>query len=321
MLPSTALGLLALLRRIRSISGNILKSFILHCLLSWPHLLRSLRYIWSLFSRRTGSPKDVLKKKGGQTRSSFPRASGVCEGYSTIYASLDFNSAGGSHLQMGPDNADDDIPLPPIPHLNPLTFTHSRITSTQFAGVPRRSRSRSPSTYPHSHSYPTLESPGPSPGHLRSPSPFLSLQPHRSPHLSVLDSPANTPIPDAMVYPPSRLQDAGADSPSIIRVPLSLPSFEEGSLSQFRTASAEHSALDPLNPGTLGLSRGNARHSTEILQPTSPHRVPDPFPHSQVTLADIPIIDAPGNWSDGKRRHIVLMHPEQVSRSMNKGTV
>ena len=225
MLPSVALGLFALLRRIRCISGNVLKSFILRCLGFWPHLIRSLRYIWSLFSERTGSPKDVLKKKGGQARLSFPRASGVCEEYSTICASLDFNTAVGFHLQTGPDNAEarhsivtigqlqsaphspasslrpslpgsphhsdrhfpvdntsifnaDDIPLPPTLHLNPLTFTHSRITSTQFAGVPRRSRSRSPSTYPHSHSYPTLESSAPSPGHFRSPSPFLSPQPH-----------------------------------------------------------------------------------------------------------------------------------------------
>ena len=113
MLPSAALGLLALLRRIRSISGNILKSFILRCLLFWPHLLRSLRHIWSLLSGRTGSPKDVPKKKGGQAKPSFPKASGVCEGYNAIYASLDFNSAGGPHLQSGPDNAE-------VLHLAPI---------------------------------------------------------------------------------------------------------------------------------------------------------------------------------------------------------
>jgi hypothetical protein len=110
MLPSAGLGLLALLRRIRSFGGNTLRSFILRCLLLWPHVLRSLRHIWSLFSRRAGSPKDGPEKNGGQA---FPRVSGVCEGYSAIYASHDFNSAGGSHLQLGPNNAE-------VPRLSPI---------------------------------------------------------------------------------------------------------------------------------------------------------------------------------------------------------
>ena len=293
MLPSVALGLFALLRRIRCISGNVLKSFILRCLRFWPHLIRSLRHIWSLLSGRTGSPNDVLKKKGSQAKPSFPKTSGVCEEYSAIYASLDFNTAGGSHLQSGPENTE-------IPH-SIITVGQPQSHSPATSLGPTSPGSDRPSTFPHSHSYPTRESPAPSPGHFRSPSPFPSSQPHRSPHLSVLDSSASTSFPDVVVYPPSRLQDAGADSPSIISVPLSPPSFEEGDLSQFRTASAEHPALDPLNPRSLGLIQEN---------------------NSQVTLADIPIVDATSrNWSDGKRRSIGTIHSEQVSRYANKGTV
>ena len=50
------------------------------------------------------NPKDVLKKKGGQARPLFPGAPGVCEGYSAICASRDFNRAG--ELHSGPDNAE-----------------------------------------------------------------------------------------------------------------------------------------------------------------------------------------------------------------------
>jgi hypothetical protein len=202
MPPSAGLGLLALLRRIRSF-GHTLKSVILRCLLFWPHLLRR---IWPLCSGT--DPRDTPKKKGGQTRLSFPGASGGCGGYSTIYASRDrgrdpsrssephLPSESGStralHLSSGsqcravtsaprspvssieieppsspgsPHLSDrpfpggstpsiantDDIQLPyTIPRLDaPLTLTHSRITSAQFAGT-RRSRSRSPSPLPRS---------------------------------------------------------------------------------------------------------------------------------------------------------------------------
>ncbi|KAI9459417.1 hypothetical protein BJY52DRAFT_1265560 [Lactarius psammicola] len=95
MFRSSGLGLLALLRGIRSI-GHTLKSFIFRFLLFWPRVLRGLRRIWSL-SSGTG-PKDVPKKKGGQTGPSFPVASGACEGYSAIYASHVFNRAEDFHL-------------------------------------------------------------------------------------------------------------------------------------------------------------------------------------------------------------------------------
>ena len=368
--------------------GNTLKSFILRVLLFWPHVLRGLRHIWSLLSGKTGTnPKDVLKKKGDQARASFPRASGVCEGYSTIHASQHFNRASEPHFE--PNNAEvlhlgpivgqsqstphspasslapslpssdryipvsstssianaDNIQLPPIPHLNtPLTLTHSRATSTQFAGAPHRSRSRSP--FPLSHSLPqssTLESPAASPDHSRSPSPLLFSQPLPLPQPNVLDSSGSTQIPDVTVphgsseryrrpaikiSPPSRTQTTEDDSQRVINFPQSPLSFQQGHLSQFPTASAENTTPEPSDPGSLGLVQENACHSSESLRlntlAPSPNRASHPFPlpyNSQVTLVDIPIVDALGNWSDGKRRSIGLMHSDQVSRYVNKGDV
>ncbi|KAF8261059.1 hypothetical protein EI94DRAFT_1746850, partial [Lactarius quietus] len=40
-----------------------------------------------------------------------------------------------------------------------------------------------------------------------------------------------------------------------------------------------------------------------------------------VILVDVPTVDASGNWSDGKRRSIGLMHSDQVTRYVNKGDV
>ena len=235
-----------------------------------------------------------------------------------------------------------DIQLPPIPHLNsPITLTHSRGTSAQFAGSSRRSRSRSrsPSPLPHSHTFPqsaTLESTAASasPDHSRAPSPFrppsplLIPQPHRLPQSTVMDSSSNTQIPDVVISPPSGSQTAETESQSIVNFPQSPLSIQQGHLFQFPTPGAEHSTAGPSDPGSLGLVQGNTRRSSESLRPTNPaqflNRAPPSFPlpfHSQVTLIDIPIVDASGNWSDGKRRIIGLMHSDQVSRYASKGDV
>ncbi|KAH9020472.1 hypothetical protein EDB85DRAFT_522952 [Lactarius pseudohatsudake] len=103
MFPFLRLGLLALLRGIKSI-GYTLKSFVLRCLLFRPHILRSFR---SLFSGT--SPKDVSKKKGGEARPSFPGTSGGCEGYSTICASRD---SGRPRSQLGSVNTENFLLSP-----------------------------------------------------------------------------------------------------------------------------------------------------------------------------------------------------------------
>jgi hypothetical protein len=376
------LGLLAILRGLRS-AGDILKSFVLRCLLFWPRVLRSLRRIWPSCSRIR--PKDIPKKKGlgGQARPSFPEAPG-CEGYSIIYASRDPNRSSAPHLPFGfsstevlqldpilgqsqspphsPESStgppspgsthltDRDLPggstpslanpydiqLPHIPRLSgPLTLTHSRITSAQFAGAPRRSRYRSsswsPSPLPHSYSFPrstALESATASPAHSRPPSPFrpssplLFPQPHRSPESPVLDSSGGIQIPDVVISPPARSQRTRADSEQL---PSSPVSFQEGNLSQFPTGT-EHLTLDLSEPGGLGLIQGNGRHSSESLRDNGPapssNQARLVYP-SQVTLKleDIPIINDSGNWTDGKRRRIGQMHSEQVSRYVNKGDV
>jgi hypothetical protein len=380
MPPSAGLCLLALLRRIRSF-GYTLKSVILRCLLFWPHLLRR---IWPPCSGT--DPKDAPKKKGGRARPSFPQASGVCEGYSTIYASRDrgrdpnrssgprLPSESGStralRLTVGsgagqslsaphspvsvssieiespspsslhpsdrpfpgsstPSIANlDDIPIPHhIPRLGaPLTLTHSRITSAQFAGA-RRSRSRSPSPLPRRHRHgddfpqsATLESDVPS-GHSRPPSPFrppsplLFPEPHRSLELPVLDSSGGIQIPDVVVSPPSAPETAGtteADSSPSFPVPST-----EGNVFQFPTSSEDHLMPVPSYPGNLGLGQENARHSRDHLAPP-PDQPRLAYP-SDISLRHIPTLNESGDWSDGKKRSIGLMNSEQVSRYVNKG--
>ena len=97
MLTSAALGLLALLRRMRSF-GHTIKSLILRCLLLWPHLLRSLQCIWPLCSGT--DLKGAPKRKGDQERPTFLGASGGCEGYTTIHAVQVPNRSSGSHLPL-----------------------------------------------------------------------------------------------------------------------------------------------------------------------------------------------------------------------------
>ncbi len=331
MFPSVGLGLLALLRRIRSI-GRTLKSFILRSLLFRPHILRSLKRIWSLCSET--SPKDVPKKKGVRARPSFPGASGVCEGYSAIYASRDFNSAGEPHLPLGPGNAEvlhlspimgqsqsapqspassrasslhgsprrsvrrlsvDSTPSIadsthsatqlPIRRLNtPLTLTHSRVTSTQFAGAPRTGRFRSPSPSPFPH-----------------PSPF--------PQSSTLESSGSTQMPDVSPIPQDTSEGSRRSSFDIYIPPPSRP------LSP--TAEAVHSTQDPSDSRGFG-----SPYFPEALASSDQARYRPSFPQpSTSSFVAISLVDASGVWPDGKTRSIGLMHSEQVSRYVNKGDV
>ena len=275
MLRSARVGLLALLRGLRFV-GNTLKHFLLRCLLFWPDVLRGLRRIWHLCSRASPKDIPKKKDLGGQARPLFPGASG-CEGYSTIYASRDLgrgpNRSSEPHLPLEsgstrvlhlridppaeqaprtdspvslnspslssihlPDPV--EIQLPTIPRLNaPLTLTHSRITSTQFAGSARRAQSRSQSPHRHTLSFPpstTLMSFVPSPDHSqRPPSPLLFPQPRRLSLSSVPDNSGGTQIPDVVirVSPPAR-----SDSPQSIdddneRFPPSPAPFQEGNIS------------------------------------------------------------------------------------------
>ena len=200
----------------------------------------------------------------------------------------------------------DNIQLPPIPHSNtPLTLTHSRTTSAQFDGAPRRSQS----PFPHS----------------------LSL-----PQPSVLDSSGSTQIADVAPnfhgtlegYHRSAIEifPLEADSHSVIDIPQSPLSFQQGCLSKFPTAGTEHSILDPSDPESSGLVQGGAHHSRE----SQPANTLAPSPNkarllfsSQETLreSNIPTVDESGNWTDGKKRSIGAMHSEQVSRFVSKGAV
>lgn len=233
MFHSARLGLLALLRGLRSV-WNTLKSFVLCCLRFLTHCLRSLRRIRPSCSGINS--KDIPKKRGlgSQARPSFSGASG-CEGYSTIHASRDLgqdpNRTNEPHLPLGSGRTE-VLPLrriveqsqsaPPIPtsvgpssldsalrHLDDFTFTHARTTSSHFSGAPRRSRARvisssSPLSYPFSRSatpesIPTSRGPSRSPN----PSPLQSSSSHRLPQSGVLDSSGSNRLLDVVITPPS----------------------------------------------------------------------------------------------------------------------
>jgi hypothetical protein len=222
----------------------------------------------------------------------------------------------------------DEIPIPQnIPRLDaPLTFTHSRTTSAQFAGT-RRPRSRSPSPLPHSRRHgdgfpqsTTMESDAPSgrsrpPSPFRPPSPLTFPRPHRLPESIALASSGNIQIPNVVVSGPETTETAEADSSPSFPVP-----FSEGNVSQLPTAGEEHLMPGPSYPGNLGLGHENARHSSDTLAPPSNQAGPPPY-RSDISLQHFPTINESGDWSDGKRRSIGLMHSEQVSRYVNKGDV
>ena len=317
MLPSAGLTLLALLRRIRSIR-NTLKPFILRCLRFLPHAIRSLRHILSLFSGRTGTdPKDVLKKKGDYTRPSYPRAPGVREEYSAICASRDFNRAGEPHLgaddagsqsvppspttslapsSLGPDRLfpgsssfipGDNIQIPLVPLLStPLTLTHSRSTSRHFAGAPRqsRSRSRSRSRSPQSLRPGAQQSPATSSDHSRPPSP----------------SPLQLLFPQPLPLPELSLPDSSRRTHFPYGEGYRLPQINVRPPSRAQTSVQTAESPQPLSLNRMRLS----------------------FPSEETDLdSDMPRLTDSGDWSDGKRRSIALMHSEQVSRYVSKGVV
>jgi hypothetical protein len=329
MLTSAALGLLALLRRIRSI-GNNLKPFVLRCPLFWPHLLRSLRRIWPLCPGT--DLKNAPKKKGDQARPSFPAASGVCEGYNTIHASLDPNRSSVPHLPLesrsardlnvlvspdagqsqsashtgspvseppiGPPSPSsthpfkrhfpgggaspmansDGIPLPQtIPLLAaPLTLTHSRITSMQFAGAPRRPRPQS-----------------------RPPSPLLSSlplpqsTPVGSPAASLRPSPSPSPLP----------------SPSLLTWPQSRPPSPLPSSHPLPQSTPVGSPAASPRP-----SRSPSPLSSPLLLPQ-----PDPLPHSSVPdspgSTHISDVEPTHDISEGHRRPDIMIYPPSRSQT------
>jgi hypothetical protein len=407
MLPSAGLALLALLRWIRS-TGKTLKSFILRCLLYWPHVFRKLGRIWPRCLQT--SPKDVPKKKGGQGGPSFTGTSGGCEGYSTIHASRDSNRAGEPHFSLGPGSAD-VLPLSPIAgqwqsaqsaphspapsassslpgsprrsgrrlssgstpsiassknadsvrgtrpltirHMNtPLTLTHSRVTSTQFAGVPpARPRSPSPIQIPLTVAFPS-PSQSPLPSSSPSPSPSPSPHSHPLPLSSTPESSGSTQISnvipqtisggshpssfDIRVSPPSRSQTLELNNQSAFNSPRP-PPFVQGHQSgpsRSPTPESDHSTQGPSDPRGLGSpylasAHGTAPHGGGILPPGMPTPYSDQaqcgpsFPQSDISLSlvNLPIADTAGTLPDGRTRSIRLMTSEQVSRDVNKGDV
>ena len=208
MLPSARLGLLALLRSIRSIM-HVLKSFRLR------YVLRSLMYIWSLCFRT--STRDLSKKRASQARPSFPRASGGCEGYSVIHASRDFNRGGEPHLTSGLGDAE-VLPLSPVmgePQSAPRSPASSLASS--LPGSLQRSDRQLPegstTSIPRSH-YADVQPPirhlntpvtwthsratsgqftGTPPVRSRSPSLSSRPRPHHLSQSSILESPTASP--------------------------------------------------------------------------------------------------------------------------------
>ena len=175
--------------------------------------------------------------------------------------------------------------MPHVPRLNsPLTMTHSRSTSTQFAGAPRQSRSqsrsRSRSRFPQLPQLNTQQIPAASPNHSQPPSP----------------SPSQVSSPRPLTFP----EPSVPDSPSSTDVP-----YGEGS-----------------RPPSINILPPSRSQTAEFSQSLSVNPVPLSFPSQETLLdSDIPSLTDSGGWSDGKKRSIGLMHSEQVSRYVSKGAV
>jgi hypothetical protein len=238
-----------------------------------------------------------------------------------------------------------------IRHLNtPLTLTHSRVTSTQFAGVPPPTRPWSPSPIriPLTISFPSpLQSP------LPSPSSSPSLHSHPLPRSTTPESSGSAQFlnlaPQATsegfrpssfairVSPPSRSQTLELDSQSIFNSSPSPLFVQQGHLSgpsQSPTAESDYLTQGPSDPRGLGSpyltsAHGRAPHGSGILPAGSPTPSSDqvqyepssPQPDISLSLINLPIADTAGTLPDGRTRSIRLMNSEQVSRYVNKGDV
>ena len=230
-------------------------------------------------------------------------------------------------------------PLTILPFNTPLTLTHSRVTSTQFAGIlASRPRSPSPIPIPLSFSFPP-----PSPSQSPSPSVYSHPLPQLSPPESSGSTQISNVIPqatqegsrpssfDIRVSPPSRSQTLElTNSRSTSSSPQSSHFVQKGQIpgpSQSPAPESEHSTQSPSDPRGLGLglgspylpsAQGNTPHGggilpAPVLSPSSDQARNGPsFPQPSLP---------PGFLSDGRTRSIRLMNSEQVSRYVNKGDV
>jgi hypothetical protein len=235
-----------------------------------------------------------------------------------------------------------------ILHLNtPLTLTHSRVTSAQFAGVPpTRPRSPSPIQIPLTVSFPS-----PSRSPLSSPSPSPSLPSHPLPQPSTPESSSSTQISNVIpqatsersrrssfairVSPPSRTQTLEQNSPSTFSSPRPPHFVPQGHLSgptQSSTPESDHSTQAPSDPRGLGSSYLASAHGTApqgsgiipagIPTPSSNQAQYGPsFPQPTISQSVVKLPIADTAKTDGKTRSIRLMTSEQVSRYMKKGDV
>ena len=244
-------------------------------------------------------------------------------------------------------------PLTIIPFNTPLTLTHSRVTSTQFAGIlPSRPRSPSPKPTPLSFSFPPpspSQPPSRSPSQPPSRSPSPSLYSHPLPQLSAPESSSgSTQIShvisqateegsrpssfDIRVSPPSRsqtLEPTNSQSTfSSPQSPHSVPKEQIPGSSQSPTAESEQPTQSPSDPRDLGLGLGLGPPYLPSAHENTPHNsgirssaVLTPYSDQAQNGPSFPQPSLPSGFLPDGRRSIRLMNSEQVSRYVNKGDV
>ncbi|KAH8995342.1 hypothetical protein EDB92DRAFT_196970 [Lactarius akahatsu] len=308
MFPSLRLGLVALLRGIKSI-GYTLKSFVLRCLLFRPHILRSFRRIWSLCSGT--SPKDVSKKKGGNARPSFPGASGGCEGYTPIWAS---RVSGRPHSQLGPGSAENVLLSPmtaqsqsaphspasmhaPLLHGSPQLSNRQLSASSASIAGSHNAESRPPSIryldapLTSTHSRVTSTQFGPPSSGRQSRSRSRSRHPHRSSTPGTRTaSPVESRTPSLRSYPDPQLQPLPrSSSPGSTQTPHAEPTLQDTSggyhqlgleitfspPSRSQTADSQSPFDFPQPP--LPLQPGHLSGLSHIPTPSAEHSTPNPL--------------------------------------------
>ncbi|KAH9025120.1 hypothetical protein EDB85DRAFT_244049 [Lactarius pseudohatsudake] len=332
MFPFLGLGLLAVLRGLRSI-GHTLKSFILRCLLFQPHVLHSFRRIWSL--RSGTSPKDASMKKGGdsgEARPSFPEVLGGCEGSSTICASRGFNRVDRPRSQLGPVNTENLFPLAPMmvrsQSAPQVTASLPRAPSTPLRSSPSftdphnadNTRSALPFIIHHDntpltttqHSRVTsTQFGGAHPGRPpRTPPPFPFPIPSR-----YRSSPSPPPAVYPQHFPPQFSAPESSGDTQITDVPI-----QQDDQSSLRiVVSPPSQSTDPSEIRAYLASARESVHSGEGL-PAGPSTRPA-TPSSDQALSRPPSLRPVPSGSSGRTRRIKLMHSEQVSRDVNKGNI